>query len=89
MASVCALPLQLKRMFKKESGKKTAETADTQGANQHSAEKTESPEGTDMNLDMLLFCVRTVSPLREQQAYRSKEKMSVIDFYYLKWTPCV
>ncbi|XP_062304886.1 (E3-independent) E2 ubiquitin-conjugating enzyme UBE2O [Osmerus eperlanus] len=36
---------RLKRMFKKESGKKTAETADTQGANQHSAEKTESPEG--------------------------------------------
>uniref|UniRef100_A0A668ASK2 (E3-independent) E2 ubiquitin-conjugating enzyme n=2 Tax=Myripristis murdjan TaxID=586833 RepID=A0A668ASK2_9TELE len=35
---------KLKRMFKKDSGKKT-ENAETQGASQHSAEKTQNPEG--------------------------------------------
>lgn len=39
--------LQLKRMFKKELlGKKTSENADTQGANQHSTDNTDSLDGT-------------------------------------------
>lgn len=39
--------LQLKRMFKKESlVKKTSENAETQGANQHSTDKTDSLYGT-------------------------------------------